>query len=76
MISVTTYGETKKVAQLTKNSAGKLKQLLPNLDKAEPDQQIWGKKFEQLPEERKILCFKIADFLNRYQELQQAKEKQ
>lgn len=33
-------------------------------------------EFEQLPEERKSLCFKIADFLNRYQELQQAKEKQ
>jgi RNA polymerase-interacting CarD/CdnL/TRCF family regulator len=32
--------------------------------------------FEQLPEERKNQCFKIAYFLKHYQELQQAKKKQ
>jgi hypothetical protein len=44
-----------KINQLTENSADKLEQLLPNLDKAEGDQQIWYKKVEKTSNEQEII---------------------
>ena len=45
-----------KIDQLTyKNSPDKLKQLLPNLDKAEGDQQIWYKKVEKTINDQEII---------------------
>ena len=44
-----------KINQLTENSADKLEQLLPNLDKAEGDQQIWYKKDEKIGNEQEII---------------------
>jgi hypothetical protein len=45
-----------KIDQLTdENSPDKLKQLLPNLDKAEGDQQIWYKKVEKTSNEQEII---------------------
>jgi hypothetical protein len=45
-----------KIDQLTdENSPDKLKQLLPNLDKAEADQQIWYKKVEKTSNEQEII---------------------
>jgi hypothetical protein len=44
-----------KINQLTENSADKLEQLLPNLDKAEADQQIWYKKVEKTSNEQEII---------------------
>jgi hypothetical protein len=44
-----------KIKQLTENSADKLEQLLPNLDKAEADQQIWYKKVEKTSNEQEII---------------------
>ena len=38
-----------------KNSPDKLKQLLPNLDKAEGDQQIWYKKVEKTINDQEII---------------------
>jgi hypothetical protein len=47
--------ERKEIDQLTKKSEEKLKQLLPNLDKAEADQQIWYKKVEKTSNEQEII---------------------
>jgi hypothetical protein len=48
--------DLKKINQLTdKNSPDKLKQLLPNLDKPEGDQQIWDEKVEKTIKEQKII---------------------
>lgn len=44
-----------KIKQLTKNSAGKLNELLSNLDKAESDQQIWYKQVEKTSNEQEII---------------------
>jgi hypothetical protein len=45
-----------KIDQLTdENSPDKLKQLLPNLDEAEADQQIWYKKVEKTSNEQEII---------------------
>ena len=45
-----------KIDQLTdENSPDKLKQLLPNLDEAEADQQIWYKKVEKIGNEQEII---------------------
>jgi hypothetical protein len=49
-----------KIDQLTdENSPDKLKQLLPNLDEAEADQQIWYKKVEKIGNEQEIIS--LAD---------------